>query len=469
MTASTPLVSYAQNFEDVILWRALRQAQDGFYIDVGAQDPREDSVSLGFYEKGWRGVHVEPTLHYAEKLRAARPDETVIQAAIAANAGLLHFYEVVETGLSTGDAEQAEQHRRAGFTVRATDVPSMPLGALLDRYADRPIHWLKIDVEGFEQQVIESWGASPVRPWVVVVESVKPGTQIPSHEGWDPLLTAKGYRFVHFDGLNRYYLSDAHPELAIHFRSGPNVFDEFVLSGTSTNRFGRLLLNRIDELQGRFDALEADRRQLQKKLDYAEDEARQFHLALDALHQELEATVRRHEAESAEANRFHRAAMEDAQGRIATYDADLHEARMAVAATETWANNELALVRGQLAALLASSSWRYTRPLRVAARVLARAIRLALSIPARARRIPRRLVEEVRKRPALKRLLMGLAARIPGLASRLRRFANPPAGPSVVRDPIPKPGPSQAAADQSHLTASARGIRARLTARKTSR
>ena len=38
-TIPPPLTSYAQNFEDVILWRALKQVKEGFYIDVGAQDP----------------------------------------------------------------------------------------------------------------------------------------------------------------------------------------------------------------------------------------------------------------------------------------------------------------------------------------------------------------------------------------------------------------------------------------------
>jgi hypothetical protein len=46
--------SYAQNFEDVLLWAALKDVNSGFYIDIGVQDPEKDSVSLAFYEKGWR-------------------------------------------------------------------------------------------------------------------------------------------------------------------------------------------------------------------------------------------------------------------------------------------------------------------------------------------------------------------------------------------------------------------------------
>ena len=33
-------VSYAQNYEDVVLARVLADVREGFWIDVGAQDPR---------------------------------------------------------------------------------------------------------------------------------------------------------------------------------------------------------------------------------------------------------------------------------------------------------------------------------------------------------------------------------------------------------------------------------------------
>ena len=39
-------ISYAQNYEDVILWRALRDVERGFYVDVGAADPQVDSVTV---------------------------------------------------------------------------------------------------------------------------------------------------------------------------------------------------------------------------------------------------------------------------------------------------------------------------------------------------------------------------------------------------------------------------------------
>lgn len=242
-------ISYAQNFEDVMLWRALKHVERGFYIDIGAQDPVIDSVSLAFYEHGWRGVHVEPTTNYAEKIRCSRSNETVIQAALADKAGILKFFEIIDTGLSTGDPQIAEKYRASGFSVLERDVPCLTLANILDRYSDREIHWLKIDVEGMERQVLQGWPPSTVRPWVVVIEGTMPLTREETHDKWEPPLLELGYDFIYFDGLNRFYLSKAHLELKDAFRSGPNVFDGFALSGTASAPFCSQLIQKLNRTQ----------------------------------------------------------------------------------------------------------------------------------------------------------------------------------------------------------------------------
>ena len=65
------IVSYAQNFEDVMLWRALGKVENGFYIDIGAQHPVIDSVSKAFYDNGWRGIHVAEHDHRGAECAAA--------------------------------------------------------------------------------------------------------------------------------------------------------------------------------------------------------------------------------------------------------------------------------------------------------------------------------------------------------------------------------------------------------------
>ena len=43
-----PFLSYAQNMEDVMLHRALREVKQGFYVDVGANSPDLQSVTKAF-------------------------------------------------------------------------------------------------------------------------------------------------------------------------------------------------------------------------------------------------------------------------------------------------------------------------------------------------------------------------------------------------------------------------------------
>lgn len=227
------MISYSQNFEDVILKRALRDVKLGYYIDIGANDPDKDSVSKAFYLEGWRGVHVEPVPEFAHALRAARPDETVIEAAVTNTKGPIEVFNVLDTGLSTGNADFAARHRAAGFEVTAIKIKTVPLSSLLAKRGDEPIHWLKIDVEGMEADVLRSWGAAPQRPWIVVIESTEPNSQVENFEDWHDELTKRKYALQYFGGLNRFYLHQSQSERSGFFGPGPNPFDGFTLSSNS--------------------------------------------------------------------------------------------------------------------------------------------------------------------------------------------------------------------------------------------
>jgi FkbM family methyltransferase len=224
------LVSYAQNFEDVILWRALKSVAQGCYVDIGANDPVIDSVSLAFYERGWRGLHVEPMPEYATSLRAARPDETVIEAAIGVGSKATELFSFTGTGLTTSRRSHAAQHRSAGHKDTSLLVPTRSLESVFDEVGPRDIHWLKIDVEGMERDVLASWNSSPVRPWIVVIESTLPNSPVENAQDFEPLIIALGYSMVYFDGLNRFYLHQDHADIRSAFGPGPNYFDHFTLT-----------------------------------------------------------------------------------------------------------------------------------------------------------------------------------------------------------------------------------------------
>jgi FkbM family methyltransferase len=292
-----PLISYAQNFEDVLLWRALGGLPQGLYIDIGAQDPTLDSVSRAFYEHGWRGIHVEASAAYCDLLRRDRPDEQVIQAAIGAEPGLLTFYEFPGTGLSTALESIADQHREAGWPVTMTQVPCLTLDALFDGIGPKEVHWLKIDVEGYEHLVIKGWRISPMRPWIVLVEAVAPFGTHPTHETYEDALCAKGYHCVHFDGLNRYYVSDEHPDLDRHFQFGPSLWDEIQVPKES-----RLAQHLLEQHRQETTALQQENTAHMERLeseirakDVAEEQRQQLERDVEQLRAELNSAVERHD------------------------------------------------------------------------------------------------------------------------------------------------------------------------------
>lgn len=332
--------SYAQNFEDVILWRALKDVENGFYIDIGAQEPVYDSVSLAFYERGWRGVHVEPASTYAHALREARPDETVIEALVGGEHGQSQFYEIPQTGLSTGDHDLATRHAAEGFTIVPKTVASIRLADILETYRDRDIHWLKIDVEGQEATVIGSWLPSTVRPWVVVVEATVPLSQTPSFESWEPALLELGYDFAYFDGLNRFYLSRSHRQLAEAFGPGPNLFDECQLTSRSffTKAITHTYESKLADAQAR--AIE-----LESKLVADENELTQ---------------ARRVIAE-------HVALVEQVKDELAFKEIELARLRNAIdeqAALAEHASRHVKILSAHIDAIRRSTVWRITAPLR---------------------------------------------------------------------------------------------------------
>lgn len=231
------MISYAQNFEDVILWRAFKGVDKGTYLDIGAHDPVVDSVSKAFYDAGWRGVNVEPEPQAAEKLRQARPDDTVLEFAVDTKPQKLAFYQFAGTGLSTGLKELADKHEENGRSAEKISVKTKTLSAIFNQMNSDEIHWMKVDVEGMEKSVLSSWGNATARPWVVLVESTLPNSVETAEISWEKELLSRGYSFVRFDGLNRFYVHEDHQELEKDLSIGPNVFDGFVLSDTSSSSF----------------------------------------------------------------------------------------------------------------------------------------------------------------------------------------------------------------------------------------
>jgi hypothetical protein len=99
------------------------------------------------------------------------------------------------------------QERDSGRPVRKEEIDTLPIAEILHRHVgDRSIDFMSIDVEGHEQAVLSTADFTRWRPRVLIVEATGPGTNVPSHQKWEVLVTTAGYLFALFDGINRFYV-----------------------------------------------------------------------------------------------------------------------------------------------------------------------------------------------------------------------------------------------------------------------
>jgi FkbM family methyltransferase len=246
-SAMSAMVSYAQNGEDVVLWRALGTIPAGRYVEVGANHPSHDSVTRAFYDRGWSGITIEPVPYFADLQRAERPRDHLVQAAITnSGPGEITLHVVPGSGLSTIDDAVSSRHEAAGIEHIDLMVPSMRLDDVLAQsgFEGQEIHFMLIDVEGAEHDVLQSIDLQRWRPWVLVVESTAPTSTVTTHSEWEPGLMARGYEYCLFDGISRFYVAAEKADLLRAALSYPVcVWDDYqTLSTTVAKREREQLL-----------------------------------------------------------------------------------------------------------------------------------------------------------------------------------------------------------------------------------
>lgn len=197
-------ITYAQNREDLLLESFFVEKKKGFYVDVGAYDPDDDSVTRLFYTRGWTGINIEPQPVQYEKFVKRRPKDVNINVAIGNKKGTMPLRVYKSGGLSTLSDKIKEQYLQVDDDSTAEwediEVDILPLHSIFTRNKVGKIDFMKVDVEGFEREVLESNDWKKFRPDVLCIEAGFSASETRK------FLQDKGYRRVFNDGLNDYYV-----------------------------------------------------------------------------------------------------------------------------------------------------------------------------------------------------------------------------------------------------------------------
>jgi FkbM family methyltransferase len=170
--------SFSQVGEDVIinyLFRQLRIERPS-YLDIGANFPVVGNNTYFFYNKGCRGVCIEPDPELYDKIRKARPGDTVINAGVGLNGNVtadLYIFPHPYTGWNTFSKSEAENKEKE-TGVKPREIRPTPLKTINEVIAAhfKPCpNFLSIDVEGLDLEILRSLDYTKYRPEVICAET----------------------------------------------------------------------------------------------------------------------------------------------------------------------------------------------------------------------------------------------------------------------------------------------------------
>ncbi len=231
--------SYGQYGEDALFFTVMKPGKRGFYVDVGAYDPREGSNTYKLYKRGWRGLTIEPNPAAEPTFKLFRPRDTHLVLGASAAPTTLSYYEFEIGMLNTTDGERARSLAAEGHKITGQrDIPCERLDKILHEHAPGThIDLLSIDCEGGDLDVLKTLDFVEQRPTVILMEDLdgyfgmreggaahaSPALQFMRSRGYEPVAQmVYSIMLVALDWRELNKRSGAYREDAIH----PNLLPE---------------------------------------------------------------------------------------------------------------------------------------------------------------------------------------------------------------------------------------------------
>jgi FkbM family methyltransferase len=256
-----------------------------------------------FYQRGWRGVNLEPVPWRQRELKTARPGDLNLALAAWDSNGEIPYFEGALAGddvVCTFSPRRAADYLAQGLALCERKAPVRTIGSLAEELEIEPPDFLVIDAQGAEEPVIRGIALDRWRPRVFVITASALEAVEASRRPWDLLLQARGYLPAAFNGVSRFYVRDDLGHLRARLEVPVSVLDRFERAEVVALREQVQALEtesarwRADSTHWRERSahLTQAERSAVRQQHWAEAERDAWRQAWTALHQELSSTQR---------------------------------------------------------------------------------------------------------------------------------------------------------------------------------
>jgi FkbM family methyltransferase len=150
---------YSQNNEEEIIVKFFKGSSTGTFLDIGAYNPFKFSNTRALYEKGFKGVFVEPSPTLKPAFEKAYGQDEKIQLlplCIGAKNGVVDFYNACGDAVSTTIKEETVRWEKGlGVKFELLQVEMVDVPTLINRCMYRTFDFINIDTEGNVFEILE--------------------------------------------------------------------------------------------------------------------------------------------------------------------------------------------------------------------------------------------------------------------------------------------------------------------------
>lgn len=205
-----PIDSYSSFGEDRLILKFLSKLPTGFYVDVGAHAPKDYSNTYALYQRGWRGIAIDPDPDAIKAFGTDRPEDITLQIAIGTKPGKVTLHLFNDRSMNTVDNALYEKTLKNPRKRHQGDieVERKTLADILTHHlpAGRAVDFMNVDCEGADLDVLRSNDWARFHPKLLAVEDLDLDLERVTESRIFRFLRPLGYRLVshlHYTSLYR--------------------------------------------------------------------------------------------------------------------------------------------------------------------------------------------------------------------------------------------------------------------------
>ena len=172
-------VSYSQFAEDLMVSNILGyEKENGYYVDVGCNHPINYSNTYLFYQRGYRGICIDPNAFYTNTWKKYRPRDSFVVRGIGMKKEELNYIkykDYPECNRIVTDKELNlldKQGKHPSYLKNTIKVKKLVDILLSYKWFPERFDYLNVDCEHLDLEVIKSNDFARFRPKVISVEDL---------------------------------------------------------------------------------------------------------------------------------------------------------------------------------------------------------------------------------------------------------------------------------------------------------